>query len=457
MIGKRAAAVGFLSSNEEVAGRVRSAVGEATWPELVATREQLQARFHMPLGYVMAQERQCYVQDIVARVTTQGTPVKTPWVDRFERWTIHPFWGVPIVLAVLYLVYVLVGQFGAGTLVDLLEEKLFGQWLNPLAKSLASKYLPLPLARDFLVGEYGVITMALTYGLAIILPIVTTFFLVFSFLEDTGYLPRLSIMLDRGFRVLGLNGKAVLPMVLGLGCDTMATMTARILATRKERILVTLLLALGVPCSAQLGVILAMMAHLTVWGLIVWSGSVALVMIAVGAIAARILPGQRSDFTIELPPIRLPLMGNITLKTLARVKWYLKEVLPLFVLGTALLFVMDRTHLLFWVERMAEPVVSRFMGLPPQTAESFLIGFLRRDYGAAGLFRLATQGVLDHVQILVSMVTITLFIPCIANFFMIMKEQGWKTALAITAFIFPFAFGVGGVLNQILRALRLPV
>ena len=101
--------------------------------------------------------------------------------------------------------------------------------------------------------------MGLTYGLAIVLPIVTTFFLVFGLLEDSGYLPRLAVMSDRLFRVMGLNGKAVLPMVLGLGCDTMATMTTRILATRKERVIVTLLLALGVPCSAQLGVILAML------------------------------------------------------------------------------------------------------------------------------------------------------------------------------------------------------
>ena len=105
--------------------------------------------------------------------------------------------------------------------------------------------------------------MALSYALAIVLPIVTTFFLLFSLLEDSGYLPRMAILVNRVFRLMGLNGKAVLPMVLGLGCDTMATMTTRILETRKERIVTTMLLALAIPCSAQLGVLLAMMAALT--------------------------------------------------------------------------------------------------------------------------------------------------------------------------------------------------
>ena len=121
--------------------------------------------------------------------------------------------------------------------------------VNPLITQLVN-LIPLAFVRDFLVGEYGLVTMALSYGIAIVLPIVFTFFLAFSVLEDSGYLPRLAVMANRPFKAMGLNGKAVLPMVLGLGCDTMATLTTRILETRKERVQVTLLLALGVPCSA---------------------------------------------------------------------------------------------------------------------------------------------------------------------------------------------------------------
>src|SRR5205085_8809428 len=162
-----------------------------------------------------------------------------------------------------------------------LEGRIFNGLINPAAVAAAS-YIPVPLVRDFLVGRYGLVTMGLTYAIAIVLPVVTTFFLVFGFLEDSGYLPRLAILSDRVFRVMGLNGKAVLPMVLGLGCDTMATMTTRILATKKERLIATLLLALGVPCSAQLGVILAICSSLGLGAVLTVFGVVGSQMLLVG-------------------------------------------------------------------------------------------------------------------------------------------------------------------------------
>jgi ferrous iron transport protein B len=133
------------------------------------------------------------------------------------------------------------------------------------------------------------------------------------------------------------------------------------------------------------------------------------------------------------------------------VEWFLKEAVPLFLIGTAILFLADRSGLLSYLERVVSPVVKGFVGLPPQTTEAFIMGFLRRDYGAAGLFKLAKAGLLQTNQILVSMVVITLFVPCIANFLVIIKERGWKIALAIIGFIFPFAFLVGGMLNFILN------
>jgi ferrous iron transport protein B len=264
-------------------------------------------------------------------------------------------------------------------------------------------------------------------------------------------------MVNRVFKKMGLNGKAVLPMVLGLGCDTMATLTTRILETPKERLIVILLLALGVPCSAQLTVILAMLGGLSPAAAAIWAGVVLGVIVLVGRLAAQVLPGRGSDFVLELPPLRLPQARNILVKTLARIEWYLKEAVPLFVLGTLILFVADRLHLLGALERAAEPVLSGVLGLPRETAEAFVVGFLRRDFGAAGLYRLAQQGRLDPTQVLVAVVTITLFIPCIANFFMIVKERGWRTASAIAAFVFPFALGVGAALNAVLRAWPVPL
>jgi ferrous iron transport protein B len=334
-----------------------------------------------------------------------------------------------------------------------LENRVFGGWVNPAAIALADRLFPGTLLRDLLVGPYGLLTMALTYALALILPIVTTFFVAFGVLEDSGYLPRLAVMVNRVFRKMGLNGKAVLPMVLGLGCDTMATLTTRVLETPKERLIVILLLALGVPCSAQLAVVMTLLSGLSPLAALVWAAVVAGVIVVVGRLAAAVLPGRGSDFILELPPLRVPRPGNLLAKTLARVEWYLREAVPLFVLGTLILFVADRLRLLGVLERLAEPVVTGALGLPPETAGAFLIGFLRRDFGAAGLYRLAREGRLQPGQVLVAAVTITLFIPCIANFFMIVKERGWRTALAIAAFIIPFTVGVGAALNALLRAL----
>src|SRR5690606_1647171 len=138
----------------------------------------------------------------------------------------------------------------------------------------------------FLVGEYGLWTMGITYALALILPIVTTFFLAFSILEDSGYLPRLAALSNRLFQFLGLNGKAVLPMVLGLGCVTMATVTTRVLESKRERLLVTLLLALAIPCSAQLGVVMGLLAGISLTAAIIWGAVVLLVLLVVGWLAA---------------------------------------------------------------------------------------------------------------------------------------------------------------------------
>jgi len=420
--------------------------------KIIEIRDRVQAGFSEPLGYVIHRRLLAEADEILAQVCSGAAEEAPSWGERLGKLSMHPIWGVPVLLGVLYLIYQFVGVFGAQTLVGLLEEVVFGEWVNPWATQLINK-LNFQFLSDLLVGPYGLITMALTYGLAIILPIVATFFLAFGALEDSGYLPRLAVMLNRAFRAMGLHGKAVLPMLLGLGCDTMATMTARVLETRKERVLVTLLLALGVPCSAQLGVILGLMGSLGMRALLIWAGVVVMVLFTVGFLAARLLPGRSSDFILELPPLRLPRPSNLALKTSAHLEWYLKEVIPLFALGTLVLFTLDKLGWLAGIERLASPLVVGFLGLPAEATAAFLLGFLRRDYGAAGLFALALGGKLDPIQTTVALVTITLFVPCIANLFMIIKERGVITALGMVSFIFPLAFLVGGLLNLALRGL----
>ncbi len=459
-VSRRALALMVLAGDETLANWLRKRVGPDALHSVEEIRQRTRRAYREPLGYVINQARLRAAWGIASEVRAhppEGARRRGALASRLEMLTTHPLWGLPLLLGVLYLAYLFVGKLGAGTLVALLENGLFGRWINPWATALAGRAIPWAFLRDLLVGPYGLITMALTYALALVLPIVGTFFIAFGMLEDSGYLPRLAVMLNRVFKRMGLNGKAVLPMVLGLGCDTMATLTTRILETRKERLIVILLLALGVPCSAQLTVVLAMLGSLSLVATAIWLAIVIGVIFLVGMLAARVLPGRGSDFVLELPPLRVPRPGNILVKTLARIEWYLKEAVPLFVLGTLILFVFDRLRLLGAVERAAEPVLSGLLGLPRETAPAFVIGFLRRDFGAAGLYHMAGTGRLSPAQVLVAVVTITLFIPCIANFFMMVKERGWKTGIAIASVIFPFALAVGTALNWLLRVFPLPL
>ncbi|MFQ5747195.1 MAG: FeoB small GTPase domain-containing protein [Gemmatimonadota bacterium] len=440
---------------------------------------------------------------ILAETYSIREPAEAPLRIRLGFWAMHPLKGLGFLGVILLAVFWVVGLFGAGTLVDLLEIAGFQQRVSPAVIRLVDRAAPFPhehevavvpyalslpvspahdvtiaradrqailpsyamppgrlspvqrvarFAHDFVVGPFGLVTMALSYAIAIVLPIVTIFFLVFSVLEDSGYFPRMAIMVNRVFRAMGLNGKAVLPMILGLGCTTMATMATRILETRKERLVTTVLLALAIPCSAQLGVLLALMAALSPVGALLWLGVMAGVILLVGGLTARVFPGPTSEFIVEIPPMRKPQISNVLTKTASRLNWYLREVIPVFVVGTAVLFLADRLGMLDWLSNAGAPLVTGWLGLPREMSNALLVGFMRRDFGAVYILDAATgpSAVLSPHQILIAMVTITLFMPCFANLLMIAREHGKAVAAGMVAFIFPFAFLVGGLLHRIL-------
>ena len=473
-LSRRALAVMALAGDASLVEHHAASLSEADLGRLEEIRRQVAARYPESLRFVISRQRLAAVDRLHDAVVTRGErSMGSGFARRLGGWSTHPLLGVPILLAILFACYEFVGVFGAKSAVDFLENTIFYEhlvpWLDRLVRwTVPAKGLqeflvgpagvPFREHSGFLVGRYGVFSMGLSYGMAIVLPIVTTFFIAFSVLEDSGYLPRLAVMVNKVFKRMGLNGKAVLPMVLGLGCDTMATMTARIMETRKERVIVTLLLALAVPCSAQLAVIFAMLAGIGPVAAAWFLGAVLAVLFLVGWLAAKVIPGRGSDFILELPPLRVPQASNIAVKTLARIEWYLREALPLFVLGTLILWGLDRVHGLALLERAAAPVVVGILQLPKEAASAFILGFLRRDYAAAGLFvhyepfvKAGTMTRTMEVEVVTALVTITLFIPCIANFFMILKERGWKTGVAIAAFILPFSVAMGAVVNVLMR------
>ena len=457
-ISKRALSLLWLSDDFVSEAWLRPRLDRPSLERLLDLRSQLKASLPAwapgleSISDAIQKDRLDFVEKVSDTAILNSGAAPTGLAARLGQLTTHPAWGLVILAGILYGLFWFVGVFGAGTLVNLLEVELLENIVNPWLAGWANRLIPFRLVVDLLVGEYGLWTMGMTYALALILPIVTTFFLAFGVLEDSGYLPRLAALSNRMFQILGLNGKAVLPMVLGLGCVTMATLTTRVMESKRERLLVTLLLALAVPCSAQLGVVMGMLAGISITAAVIWGGVVLIILLAVGWLAARLVPGQRTPLLVELPPLRWPQFSNVLLKTLARLEWYIKEVIPLFLVGTFLMFALDKSGLLSVITRAGEPLVAGWLGLPPETSAAFLMGFLRRDFGATGLFVMQTQGLLNGLQVVVAMVTITLFIPCIASVLVIAKERGWRTAIGMVGLIIPLSFLVGGVLNRLLLA-----
>jgi ferrous iron transport protein B len=448
ILDKRSLTLMLLQRDEEIAQRVKDREGDSYESVENAVNDTIFAR-RVDLHLRISLERKRICKGLLDGVVAQQEGDQPAFAERFSNWTMNPWTGIPLLLIVLYLgLYQFVGGFGAGTIVDFLEGTLFEEYLNPWVIGLCEQYIPWYWLNELLVGEYGLFTLGVRYAVAIILPIVGTFFVAFAVIEDSGYFPRLAMLVDRVFKKIGLNGRAVIPMVLGFGCDTMATVVTRTLESTRERIIATLLLALAIPCSAQMGVILGLLSGVP-GALMVWMASMVGIFLLVGLLAAQVVPGERPMFYMEIPPMRLPQLQNVMIKTLTRMQWYFMEIFPLFMIASVLLWAGKLTGALQWLVEAFNPVM-RLLGLPNEASTAFIFGFFRRDFGAAGLFDLQTGGLLDPVQLTVAAVTLTLFVPCVAQFLVMQKERGWRTSLAIFFLVTGLAFATGWALNRFL-------
>jgi len=444
-ISKRSIALLLLQEDKQVLDIVKNKEKSGIDKIITIISEAKAHYLHSP-SYIINLCRLREANRIAFAVTSHKKVRKFGFRELLSKIMMNPFTGAPILLLVLYYgLYKFVGTFGAGVLVDFLEHKVFEHHVNPFMINLVNNTVPFKLLQDLLVGEYGIITLGVRYAIALILPIVATFFFAFAIVEDTGYLPRLAMLIDQLFKKIGLSGRAVIPLVLGFGCDTMATMVTRTLPTKRERIIATLLLALAIPCSAQMGVILALLGDKPL-GLIVWLGVIMLVFFIVGFLAAKIMPGELPSFYMEIPPLRWPQFANIFLKTWTRLKWYFLEILPLFIFASVLIWVGQITGVFAFLVKILEHPV-RWIGLPDKAAVAFLFGFFRRDYGAAGLYDLKKAGLLSGNQLVIACITLTLFLPCIAQLLMNIKERGIRMGIAMSVFILFFSFWTGYLVN----------
>lgn len=440
--------------------------------------------------------RRTRVNEIVDQVEWEDTK-KGEFFNQIGKLSLNPWTALPLMVIVLSVMYFLIGDLVSQRFVSYTENKIgkkifeynvksyialntatyidvallddngkpaekktytFENGLNgsPQLASEFKKYSSLPNADvDFrftnklyklFFGEFGVITMTITYLLFLLAPLVIAFYFFMAILEDSGYLPRLATMLDRTFNKLGLNGKAVIPIILGFGCITMANITTRMLGTEKEKTIVTAILQFVIPCSAQLAVITVLLSGAGFMPLIIFVVVIGTILIILSSLLNKFLPGESSPLLLDLPAMRLPRMSNVFKKTMFRSIGFMKEAGFWFFIGALGIGLMQITGLLnVWVN-LLEPVTTAWLKLPKEAATAFVMGMVRRDFGAAGLFDLH----LTNMQITVAIITITLFVPCIASFVVMLKERGWKEGISIWIGTWITAFIVGGIVAQII-------
>lgn len=386
-------------------------------------------------------KRRNRVNKIVEKILTKIEKNNTIG-DKIGSLLLKPLTGIPILLVILYFLYQFIGVFVAQTLVGITEETIMIGMYEPFIIDLISNFVSTnSLLGKVLIGEFGVLTMTVTYIFGLLLPLVAGFYFFLAILEDSGYMPRIAALVDRGLNYLGLNGRAIIPMLLGFGCVTMATVTTRLLGSKREKIIAIFLLGLAIPCSAQLGVIAGLIAPLGLKYFVIYVITIFAVYVLAGTFLNKVLPGKSTDLLIDLPPVRLPRLKNILRKTYLKSKYFILEAGPIFAIGAVGITLLKEGGILQWIQDKVAPFIVGWLKLPKETTEAFIMGIIRRDFGAAGLNSLA----LTSDQTLVSLIVITLFVPCIAAMLVMIKEQGFKQALMVWLGSWFAAFTVGGI------------
>ncbi len=363
---------------------------------------------------------------------------------KLGRLMLKPITGLPILLVILTAMFWFIGVFIAQIVVDFTEATVMEGIYKPFIENILSFIPKDSFLGSLFIGDFGLLTMTPIYMLGLLLPLTIGFYLLMSLMEDSGLLPRIAVLSDKALSKVGLNGRAIIPLILGFGCVTMATLTTRLLGSKRERIIATFLLGLTIPCSAQFGVIIGLLTPLGFKYIIGYTVILILIFGISGALMNRFLPGESTSLFIDLPPIRLPQAMNVLKKTMVKTKAFIFEATPIFAIGAVLITVLQYTGALTAIEHAIAPVTIQWLKLPDQASVVFIMGIIRRDFGAAGLSHM----VLTNGQMFVALITITLFVPCVASIIMIFKERSKLEASAIWLGSFAIAFLIGGVLAR---------
>ncbi len=409
----------------------------------VSARHKTMPREHRETIYQARRERVNEIVDRIVLITHEGSSLST----KIGRMMLRPISGSIILAVAVTLMYYLIGVFVAQDIVDITEDLIMRGYYEPIVRNVVGLFIPeYSILGAYLIGEFGILTMTVTYVFGLLLPLVLGFYFIMSIMEDSGYLPRLATLIDRIMNMVGLNGRAVIPMILGFGCVTMATISTRLMGSERERTIAVALLGLAIPCSAQLGVIAGLLAGIGAKYIVVYILVMLLTLGVVGKALHMILPGKPTDLLIDLPPIRLPRLDNVLTKMMTKSVAFIKEAAPIFALGAAIVTTLEVTNVLVIIQDALAPLTTGILKLPKETANVFIMGLIRRDFGAAGLANM----VLEPAQMIVALITITLFVPCIASVIVMFKERGKLEGALIWLGSWVAAFAIGGIVAQVI-------
>lgn len=374
------------------------------------------------------------------------------FLERLSDFTLKPVSGILFALFVLWVTFRIVRLIGEGLTNGLLDP-VFKNLYLPLVTGWVNQILPVKFIHDLLLGttadplgSFGLLSAGLYIPLVVVLPYLFSFYLALSFLEDLGYLPRLAILLDNIFHRLGLHGYSSIPIILGLGCKVPAILATRVLETKREKIIVTALILMSAPCMPQTAMIASIMAPHGVNYLFLIFGILFFVAINTSFLLNKLLKGETPELLCEIPPYRIPKFSVLFRKVWLRLSSFIKEAVPLIVLGIFFIGVLDILGVIRLVSRALGGPLQFVLGLPADTVFVVITGFLRKDVSIALLQSLN----LSSKQTVVACVFLVLYLPCISTSFVMGRELGWKSALKLVAILLVTALLVGGMLNLLL-------
>jgi len=400
-------------------------------------------------------ERWTTIGNIIDQVQ-QVTHRHHTWLERLEDASVRPFTGIIIALAVLvgtFLVVRFIGESLIGYVFDPLFENLWTPVISGLSGLLGgSGFLHDVLIGSITAGEvnyiesFGLLTTGLYVPLAMVLPYIFSFYLILGLLEDIGYLPRLAILMDTIMHRLGLHGYAIIPTLLGLGCNVPAVLATRILESKRERFIAATLISIAVPCAALQAMVFGLVGERGGQYVAIVYGTLFIVWIVLGFILNRLVKGFSPELLIEIPPYRLPLWQTLLQKLWMRVSGFLREAIPIILAAVLVINILHALGVFDAIANFTAPVITGLLGLPKEAVVALVIGFLRKDVALGMLAPLA----LTSAQLVVGSVVLAMFFPCIATFVVLLRELGVTGMLKAAGIMVIVALSVGGLLNLIL-------